>query len=330
MTGDPLINAVRKLTVDEYFDEWLLAVEYRASSGWRHCQKQFYRKYIQPVIGSKRLQSVRPEAIASVLGRTARAGKSEQTQLHIFNLMRKMFGDAVELFQFVTHNPVLRTLKPKVPKKEAKFLTPNQVRTLLYAVTGKPYDSAIWVQLYLGLRVSEVIALKWSDLDLENGVALICRSYSRKDSWVAGTKIFKNYPKGGKQHRRLIPRELLVFLLDKRTNSSSEFVAVSPLGEMLSYEFYLENLKRYCREAGITEIGTHGLRHSASELYIHHGATEDDIRRLFAHSSPEITARYLHTRGKNLDRVVKEINVFPSGSTTNRPRLPEMGRCNNQ
>ena len=100
----------------------------------------------------------------------------------------------------------------------------------------------------------------------------------------------------------------------------SEFVAVSPTGEMLSYEFYLEVLKNYCKELRIPEIGTHGLRHSASEMYLQYGATEDDIRRLFAHSSADITERYLHSRGRNLEKVADVIRLFPTSSTTFRPR----------
>ena len=90
---------------------------------------------------------------------------------------------------------------------------------------------------------------------------------------------------------------------------------------MLAYEFYLETLRRYCRELGIPHIGTHGLRHSASEMYLHHGATEDDIRRLFAHSSPEITERYLHSRGRNLANVASNLRLFGETVTKNRPNL---------
>ncbi len=301
-----------KITVGEFFHEWWSAVQYQASPGWRECQLQFFEKYIRPVIGDMKLSMVTPQAVSLVMGKIVAAKKSEQTQLHVYNLLKKMYRDAEELFQLETRSPVLRTLRPKVPRKEAKYLSVDQLKTLLEYVIGKDYDLAIWTQALLGLRVSELIALKWSDVDLDRGIVLICSSYSRKDSWATGTKTFRDRPKGRRHHWNQIPSELLGMLSKRRAISASPFVAESPNGGMLSYEFYLETLKRYCKEAGIPLIGTHGLRHSASELYLHHGASEDDIRRLFAHSSSDITERYLHSRGKNLERVANVIRLFPA------------------
>jgi integrase len=244
-----------------------------------------------------------------VLGELKRQRKSEQTQLHVFNLLRKMFRDAVEIFQLTTFNPVLRTLRPKVPLKETKHLNLEQVKSLLQFSCDNEYGTAIWLQVFLGLRVSEIIALRWEDMDLEAGVVTIRRSYSRKDTWVQKDRVFKEYPKGRKHHSKRIPDELLGFL--ENLKRVSPFVAATSFGEILSYEFYLETLKKYCRELEIPEVGTHGLRHSTSELYLHHGATRDDLRRLFAHSSLDITDRYVHEKGTNLEKVTKVIRLFP-------------------
>ena len=304
-------NWATKLTFDEYAEHWFETMEHRASPGWRKCQKQFYSSYIRPEIGGKRLPSVTPQNVVRILGQLAGQKKSEQTQLHVYNLLRKMFRDSVDVFQLMTHNPVLSTLKPRVPRKEAKYLSVEQATKLLVSVEGRPYDTAVWLQLFLGLRVSEVIALTWSNLDLDRGTALISRSYSRKDTWATKTKTFRNRPKGGREHRKHLPLDLWQYLKRVRARTQSDFVATSPNGEMLSYEFYLETLKEYCREIKIPEIGTHGLRHSASELYLSYGASEDDIRKLFAHSSSDITERYLHNRGRNLDRIAEVIRLFP-------------------
>jgi site-specific recombinase XerD len=43
-------------------------------------------------------------------------------------------------------------------------------------------------------------------------------------------------------------------------------------------------------------VGTHGLRHSTSDIYLSHGATEEDINKLFEHSSMEVTKRYVHEK----------------------------------
>jgi integrase len=258
------------------------------------------------------MKTVTPVDVGKVLRELVALKKSEQTQLHIFNLMRKMFRDAIELYQLLTHNPVLRNMKPRVPRKEAKHLNVEQLTALLDHVREKEHGLAIWLQVYLGLRVSEVIALKWSDLDLERGLAVIQRSYSRKDSWVKKEKVFKDRPKGGKQHRLFIPLELLGRLKAAHEVATSEYVAATSFNnEFLSYEYYLECLREYCRGLEIPVIGTHGLRHSSSELYLHYGATKDDLRTLFAHSSGAMTDRYIHRPLGNLARMAKVIQLFP-------------------
>src|SRR6185437_13283740 len=85
-------------------------------------------------------------------------------------------------------------------------------------------------------------------------------------------------------------------------------------------------LKRYCRDLGIPVIGTHGLRHTTSELYLTHGATRDDLQQLFAHSCLSVTDRYVHGRGSNLEKVSNVIQLFPKaadGATGNNQKCDE-------
>ncbi|MCX6102808.1 MAG: tyrosine-type recombinase/integrase [Proteobacteria bacterium] len=83
----------------------------------------------------------------------------------------------------------------------------------------------------------------------------------------------------------------------------------------------LEGHRRYCLEVEIPQVGTHGLRHSTSELYMAHGATRDDLRQLFAHSSIETTDRYVHNSGNTLHRVIQKISLFDPETTQKRRTL---------
>jgi integrase len=309
-SGNYITNSARQVTLNDYFTKWFETVEHRATPGWRRTQFQQYRDYVAPILGQRKLQSITPPMVAKVLNDLQKIGKSEQLQMHVFGLLRKMFGDAIELFQLLAFNPALRSLKPKIPVKEAKHLNVAQVRTLLKYVEDKPLGLGIWIQLYLGLRMGELQALTWSDLDLDAGVAHIRRTFSRKDSWVTGEKVIREYPKGRKQHTKAIPSELLGLLQSAKEGAKSEFVAEAPDGGMLSYEWYFRTLKSYCEELEIPVIGTHGLRHSTSGVYLIHGATKDDLRTLFAHSSMSVTERYTHGEGSNLKKVSNVIKLF--------------------
>ncbi len=87
----------------------------------------------------------------------------------------------------------------------------------------------------------------------------------------------------------------------------------------MSYTWYKRALQDSYRELKLPAISTHGLRHSTSELYMHHGAGTDDIRQLLAHASASTTERYIHNRGSHLEQVASSLKLFPD--ETNRPQI---------
>jgi integrase len=123
--------------------------------------------------------------------------------------------------------------------------------------------------------------------------------------------VFRDYPKGKRQHSHRIPLELLTLLKRAKLKAVGDLVVVSPNYKMLEYGKYHEALRNYCTEVGITVVATHGLRHSTSELYMSHGATRDDLKLLFAHSSNTTTDRYVHDKGTRLTQVANVIQLFP-------------------
>lgn len=314
-----MLFAARSLTLDEFFEQWRETVQSRASRGWRVEQQRLYLKYVRPHLGCRRLESITPQLIARVLNAMVEAGKSEQTRLHVYAMLRKVFSDAIELFRLLTFNPVLKTLRPRVAIKEARHLQLAESKQLLAFCEGRTYGAAIWVQLFLGLRVGELQVLRWEDVDLQGGILYIRRAYVRKEG------VIQDFPKGRRQHSHRIPDELLGFLRKERGRNGTEFVAPGPNGTMLGYDHYCRTLRRYCQGLGITGVGTHGLRHSTSELYLAHGATRDDLRQLFAHSSPTVTERYLHSRGTNLEKVARVIRLFPDSSKNPSNRRQKRG-----
>jgi len=305
----------RPPTLDDYFAEWFADVSQERSkeneSGWRAVQLQQYRKYVKPFLGRIKLNAITPHIVKKVLNEMAAQGRAPQTQAHVYVLMRKMFGDAVENFQYLQFNPAIRKLRPEVPVKEARRLNLEQIKQLLIHVEGKKYGLAIWLQLYLGLRCGELQALRWEDVDLTDRRVHIRRTYVKK------TGKFRDYPKGKKQHSHTIPLELLERLTAAHDVARGELVVPSPEGPqyVLPQRWYCKALKCYCNELGIPEIKTHGLRHSTSEIYLSHGASRDDLRQLFAHSSLKVTDRYVRDKASNLEKVSNVIRLFPEKSS---------------
>ena len=304
LEGVNVTNASSQITVDQFFERWFEQVKHTASAGWRREQAKRYGTYVKPVIGGRRLNTVTPAMALEVINGVRRRGFTERTALHVYAFLHKLFGDAVELFNCLDRSPVTRALRPRPPEKEAPHLTVEQAVKLLRHVEGKPYELAVWVGVFLGLRAGEVQALTWDNVDLEKGVLHIRAAFVRKEG------IIRDYPKGKKWHSHKMPPELLGKLKLAKTVSTSRFVVTSPRREMLNYWGYRAALRRYCVEAKVPNIAAHGLRHSTAAIYMAHGASRDDLQRLFRHSSSAVTDLYIHETNESVDRVAKVIQLF--------------------
>lgn len=304
--GNLVSNEFLQLTVDEYFKEWLELAKATGSKHHRKNQEINFRKYISPVIGLIRLSNVTSPSIGKVLSRMIDLKKSDQTRRHVYNLLNKMYGDAIHVFRYSIRNPMVRDLKPKVPIKEALFLPYSDALRLLEYCKDKPYGFAIWVQLLLGLRVGELIALEW-----DRDVDMTARKVRISHVFIAYEKTLKDHPKSRKQRTVVMLPDLVTLFAQQKLATTSKFVVTgSSPDKRLSRRTYCKKLRKYCKDLNIAAITSHGLRHSTSEIYIEHGATEDDIRKLLGHESVSTTERYMHGRGSNLERVAGSISLF--------------------
>jgi integrase len=308
-SGLTVRNIGNQATVKDYFPAWNEeTLDGGISVGWRKDQIRYFHKFVEPIIGSLKLQKVASIDVARVLRKMNDVGLSDQMQLHVYNLLHKMFEDAIELFEILNRNPVIKRLRPSVKVKEARYLAVPDVKRLLEAVRGTEIETAVILQLYTGLRVGEVQALQWAHLDFNQGKfgkLRVVGTYVRKEHR------FKDSPKGGEQHSIDLPFELREYLLELRERAQSLYVASEHPTEFLEYVTYIRVLKEISKSASIPWVGTHGLRHSTSEIYLEHGASYDDVKRLFAHSSSSVTDRYIHDRGSRLEKVANVIRLFP-------------------
>lgn len=286
----------RKMTFSEYWAEWSGECRAAISKGWRDEQERICQVYVMPRLGRIPLGQVRSRDIGLVIDAATHRGLGAGMIRHIYNVMHKAFEDAIEHFEYLDRSPVIRRYCPKVPKKKRNFLHPSESTKLLLHARGHFLEPAIMLGLMAGLRPSEIQALTWENVDLENAQINICAAYKRRVNKI------EPFPKQKDHGEATIPKPLLEYLrIYSLGKPKKDFVAPGDWGRMLHYHVMHRILKELCREAGVREITPHEMRHSATELWVFNGASQEDCGRQLNHANASTTERYMHRTSDRLE-----------------------------
>jgi site-specific recombinase XerD len=156
---------------------------------------------------------------------------------------------------------------------------------------------------YAGLRRSELLALDWTDVDLERRLLQVRKA------------------KGGRQ--RIVPihpvlEPLFVDNLQVRAHDPEPALFVGVQGRRLSQTIMTQTFLRYARAAGVTErkrVTPHALRHVFASELLRAGANLRQIQELLGHKHLDSTQRYTRVTAHELRGAVKRLKFTPHDST---------------
>jgi integrase/recombinase XerD len=196
------------------------------------------------------------------------------------------------------HNPVEGVSSPRLGRKIPSFLSEKEVEALLEAPSvDEPYgirDRAILEVVYgAGLRISELINLNLTDLNLKGG-------------WV------KVLGKGSKE--RIVPlgreacRWVRLYLRKRRIETTNKLpLFCNRYGKRLSRQACWKIIKKYSQKAGITKkISPHTLRHSFATHLLSRDADLRFVQELLGHTNISTTQIYTHITQERLKKVYKK------------------------
>ena len=193
---------------------------------------QTIKKHIVEPLGDKLMCDVTRDDILAAVRQAAMLSQSTYSAVQM--LYKSIFGEAVEN-GIIPENPAL-VLPAKggvAPKKDRKSLTDEEIQRLLNSVKDLPPYTFILLALYTGLRREEILALRWSSVDLDSKTP----SLTVCEAW----HIHKNRPyttvklKSRAAYRTIpIPPELAQYLKEKKDAAISEYVVCNRDGGLLS------------------------------------------------------------------------------------------------
>jgi integrase len=294
-----------KITVAEYLQRWFQDyvkpnLSPRTAEGYEY----IIRYHIIPTLGKLPLTQLRPEHLQRYYSEklvTVKAnGKgyiSGQSVRHHHMLLHKALATAIK-WGLVGRNVADGVDIPTAQRTEMHTWDESEVACFLETSKDSPYHSLFYLDLFTGLRRSELLALRWSDIDFLYGQVSVSRGlHQLKD----GSYVFRE-PKSAKSRRTIaLPPTASLVLKEWRTRKEAEALLTGkPIndgdlvfstveGKPLRPDTISRAWQTAAGQAGIKVIRLHDARHTHASLMLKQGIHPKIVQERLGHSTIAVT-----------------------------------------
>lgn len=286
-----------RVTVSEFLDRWERDwAKLNTSAKTFERYSELLRKHVRPRIGSIAIQKLKAINLTELYAALARAGLAARTIGHVHRVTRRALGHA-QLWGIVRHNVAALVSPPRVEATEIQILSPDQWKTMLRRLRGKPLYLIAATLLGTGMRRGELCALRWKDVDLDAGKLRVEQSLEQTKS---GLRFKSPKTKHGRRTISLAPSlvaELRAHWKQQQEHRLRLGMGKAPADGLVFARWDGEphqpdRLTRQWSDA-MKAVGVdatlHSLRHTHASHLIAQGVDVLAISRRLGHGSPTIT-----------------------------------------
>jgi len=317
-----------KITLAEYLNRWLESM--RPNLGPRTFERYagLMRRQVIPRIGSVHLAKLRPLHVQQLYAKLrengradGRGGLADKSLLQTHRILSEALKHAVGL-QLVHQNVCQMVKAPQVRRKEVRTLSPDETRTLVDAATADDsvYGDAIVLAVHTGMRLGELLGLKWEDVKPDQERLTVRRSLQHLDK----NRVVFQHPKTPKSRRsmplgptaletlkRLRRRQMEERLKVGPRYKEQGLVLASAVGTPISPANVRRAFERILKAAGVERIRFHDLRHTHASLLLARGIHPKVVSERLGHASIAITLdTYSHVLPSLQEEAARDLDAW--------------------
>lgn len=267
----------------EFVPEYLRFAETKKSKGTVEKEKHIIKKF-ESIANPLRLSSVNSQQIESWQAKVSQETSKANANAH-YRHLKAMFSKAVE-WQYIPQSPFRHVKQIKMEKRFPRFLNKKEINALFKAAKEDRSDAERLTAFYLytGMRASELIGLKWQDIDLKQG-------------WV---RVF-----GKGQKERVIPifDKLKPYL--KRSGTGYVFGGETPLSRFTIADIF----ERLYKKAEIEGANIHCLRHTFASHAVMSGIDLATLKEILGHANIGTTMIYSHLSKGHIQSAIQKLRL---------------------
>jgi len=319
--NDGLPQVAQRQSVSAYLAQWIEGVPSSVRPTTYRGYENMVRKHLIPRLGRITLAKLTPTDLTAMYSHMLAAGLAPRTVGHAHRILGRALREA-EVSGIVARNVCRLVHPPRVPHHEMRTLTAEQARALI-AADGDRFHALYVVALASGARQGELLALRWSDVDMDAGTiritrTLICgaRAGARKDNGVPQVEWTFTEPKTASS-RRTIPigrtavevlrrhrkAQAAERLLAGRAWHDGDLVFATTIGTPVNSSNLRTLYYALLARSGLPRIRFHDLRHTAATLLLEAGVHPRAVADRLGHATPSLV---MNTYGHVTERMQRE------------------------
>lgn len=286
-----------KLTFQQHAEDWLrehVAFLRESTAASYEC---LLRKHAFPVIGKTQLEKLTPQDLQKTYARMREKKLSSRRIKYLHAVIRGCLQYAVKM-KLLPYNMAKGYPFPKSDreKEERHYLTLEQAKLLQNAVEGHFLEIVVTLALWTGMRRGEILALQWSDVNLDSKVITVRRSIVE----LTGPLKF-GLTKTGVGRSIDLPDYLISVLRTHKAHQNAQRLKLGPaygnLGLVCSHDdgtpwrpsTITNAFKNVVRKIGLPFVSFHDLRHTHASILLAEGIHPKVVQERLGHSTIKLT-----------------------------------------
>ena len=296
-----------KLTVAEYAKEYFSTCAVNLSHNTQVSYKRILDKHILPALGKVKLTDLNHRQVQGfVTSLSAQKGLSAKTVHNIHGVLHNMLESAVR-DELLLRNVSERCSLPRVTQHQVRAITTAELSRFLHAIDGKQFRNIFFIDIFSGLRLSEILGLRWDDVDFDYDCIYVRQQLQQKQ--IKGDfSYFLAPPKEGKQRKIILAQNAMQVLRHQRAkqleqrlaagalwDNSFHLVFTNDFGQPLNRRTVYKHLKRILLDCGMGNYTFHSLRHSFATISLENGDDIKTVQTNLGHYAASFTLKtYAH------------------------------------
>jgi integrase len=295
--GEPPTD--ERTTVSAFLERWLRGLPSRVRPGTTERYSTLLRKHVIPTLGGVKLARLTPQHVEALLSEKLAEGLSPRTVWCVRSTLRTALADAVRSGE-VSRNAAGLSRPPHVEGYHVEPMAPSQAVTILDSVAGSDLEAPVTLAMFTGLRLGEVLGLRWEDVDLSvRRLRVEGALHRRAGAWVL------ELAKTDRSRRSLVLPEPAVEVLAQHRQrqlawrlqagprwrpSIDGLVFTRPSGQPMWAPEVTRRFRVAQETAGLRSVRFHDLRHAAATLMLASGTDLKVVSEVLGHSTIATTA----------------------------------------